>query len=88
MVEMYDNTSKFPESIIIVSTAENIENNKHIADEFKSTFDYNGKVDGYFKGEWIVFDLEEFIIHMMIPKIKDKYNLDKLYKNNKLEIKQ
>ena len=54
----------------------------------KEEFDYDEKIEGYNKGEWILFDLEPFTIHLFLPKIREKYNLDKLYKPKKISLKK
>lgn len=38
-------------------------------------------VDGIFKGEWVVFDFEDVIVHIITEHAKQKYNLDKMYKD-------
>ena len=38
-------------------------------------------VDGIFKGEWVVFDFEDIIVHIITEHTKQKYNIDKMYKD-------
>ena len=40
--------------------------------------------EGYNRGEWIVFDLDDVIIHSFTCEKRAKYNLDKLWQNKKL----
>ena len=42
--------------------------------------------DGYNKGEWIIFDLGDVIIHSFVTSVREKYNLDKLWKSKKVMI--
>lgn len=43
--------------------------------------------DGINKGEWIVLDLEQIIIHIFRKDLREKYNLEKLFKDaEKLKI--
>ena len=37
-------------------------------------------VDGIFKGEWVVFDFQDVIVHIITEHTKQKYNIDKMYK--------
>lgn len=43
--------------------------------------------DGAFRGEWIVLDYEEIIIHIFTEPARLKYNLEKLWKDSKNSIK-
>ena len=49
-------------------------------------YDYTEKIEGYFKGEWIVFDFPQITLHIFLQKVREKYNLDKLYKPKKISI--
>lgn len=44
-------------------------------------------IDGAFKGEWIVLDCKEIIIHIFTETTRVKYNLEKLWKDSKNLIK-
>ena len=50
-------------------------------------YDYQEKIEGYSKGEWIVFDFNTIMLHIFLPKVREKYNLDKLYKPMKIYFK-
>lgn len=43
-------------------------------------------IDGQIKGEWIVFDLQNIIIHIFSKDLQTKYNLEKLWKDNKTKV--
>ena len=45
-----------------------------------------GDIEGYNKGEWILFDFDDVIVHSFIPSAREKYNLDKLWQNKKVNI--
>lgn len=45
------------------------------------------KIEGEFKAEWIVLDFYDFVAHILMDSARAKYNLDKLWKTSKNQIK-
>lgn len=85
-VSVYNLSTSEEEKFVILSTANKIADSKKVADIIAEKYQYNEKIEGYFKGEWIVFDFVGVTVHIFLAKIRDKYNLDKLYKPKKVSI--
>ena len=57
-VSVYDLSTADSERYIIISTSNKVIDSKKAADVIAETYNYTDKIEGYFKGEWIVFDFE------------------------------
>lgn len=44
-------------------------------------------IDGAFRGEWIVMDCGRIVIHIFTEHSRNKYNLEKLWKDSKNVVK-
>lgn len=44
-------------------------------------------IDGHIKGEWIVQDFADIIVHIFTENSRNKYNLEKLWKDSKNSVK-
>lgn len=44
-------------------------------------------IDGQFKGEWIILDFKDIIIHIFQNEVRNKFNIEKLWKDAKNSIK-
>lgn len=83
-VSVYNLSSATEEKYIVLSTSTKVADGKKAADVIAEKYSYGDKIEGYSKGEWIVFDFENLTLHIFLPKIREKYNLDKLYKPKKI----
>lgn len=86
-IAVYNLSSGEEEKFVILSSSNKIADSKKVADIIAEKYHYTEKIEGYFKGEWIVFDFSGVVLHIFLPKVRDKYNLDKLYKPKKVVIK-
>ncbi len=41
-------------------------------------------VEGEREGDWIVLDYGELVIHLLVPELREKYALEKLWKESKI----
>lgn len=85
-VAVYNLSSTDEGKFVVLATSNKVLDSKKTADVIAQKYQYGEKIEGYFKGEWIVFDFENLTIHIFLPRIREKYNLDKLYKPKKISI--
>ena len=82
---LYDlNGEKRLTKYIIVATVSSFLENKKLAQNFIQIAELDTQPEGFNKGEWIIFDLGEIVVHTFIPAAREKYNLDKLWQNKKV----
>ena len=71
---------------IYVATINNAANNKKLAQIIMQDFEMEQYPEGYHKGEWIVFDFDQCVLHLFVGAAREKYNLDKLWQSKKMAI--
>ena len=88
-ISLYDLTSDSEKSAytFIVSNT-NAQTNKKFALSIMEELGVEKQPDGYSKGEWIIFDFDRFVIHSFISQVREKYNLDKLWKSKRINLKK
>ncbi len=86
-VSVYDLSSSDEEKFVVLASSNKAVESKKLADIIAEKYAYTDKIEGYSKGEWIVFDFNGLTLHIFLPKVREKYNLDKLYKPKKVVIK-
>lgn len=85
-VRVYDlSKEKRLAKIMIIITSPNFLENKKLASEFVEFAGIDSQPEGFNKGEWIIFDLNEIVVHSFIPIAREKYNLDKLWQKNQIK---
>lgn len=88
-IALYDLTSEGEKSAyVFVVTIANASNNKKFASSLLEELNLDIKPEGFNKGEWIIFDFDEIILHSFIPASREKYNLDKMWKSKRVQIKK
>ncbi len=81
---LQDNTQDF-RYVIIISNL-NQQSNKKFALSLMEDMDMEEYPEGFSKGEWILFDFDDIALHCFIPSTREKYSLDKLYHNKRLNL--
>ncbi len=79
-ISLYNVENSEAERFIIIASSNSAQQSKLVADIIAQKYNYQEKIEGYTKGEWIVFDFNTLTLHIFLPKVREKYNLDKLYK--------
>ena len=69
---------------VVLATISNSLNNKRLAATIMQDIGLEKYPEGYNKGEWIVFDFGQLVVHLLVPQAREKYNIDKLWQTKKV----
>ena len=70
----------------MIATIQNPQEAKTLALKFKQLFSEKYVClhsDGLFKGDWIVLDFKDILVHIFTKETRARFNLEKLYKDSK-----
>lgn len=70
---------------LIALTNSNVVNNKKLALTVMQDAELEKYPEGFYKGEWIVYDFGSVVIHSFIPTTRSKYNMDRLWQSKKID---
>ena len=85
-ISVFDISESDMHKFLVLLNNTNQNDNRNVADAFAEHFGYVNKIDGYHKGEWIIFDMDEIVVHMFLPQQREKYNLDRLYRAKEIDL--
>lgn len=82
---VYDLSKEEQESdYIFVATLSSAEANKKLASVMMHDFEIEEFPEGFHKGEWIIFDFNQCVVHLFVGAMREKYNLDKLWQSKRI----
>lgn len=55
---------------------------KHLKDKLKSINYVNINIEGDKDGEWVLVDLNDVLVHIMLPTTRAYYNLEQLWQSS------
>jgi ribosome-associated protein len=69
----------------IICSGTSVPQNQAIADEIELSLKKMQRrpnhIEGYSQAEWVLLDYADFIVHIMLPKARTFYNLERLWRD-------
>ena len=88
-VAAFDMTgTKSEQNFVVIANMPTTAENKALAEKIMAQAQIEDFPEGYNRGEWIIFVLDDILLHTFIPIKREKYNLDKLYQSYRIDKKQ
>lgn len=87
-IALYDLRDNEKSAYTFIVSNPNPQANKKFASFVMDEFNLLDQPDGFSKGEWIIFDFGNVVIHSFVSQVREKYNLDKLWKSKKINLKK
>ena len=85
-VSVFDISENDMQKFLVLANNPTHNENRRVADVFSEEFGFLNKIDGYHKGEWIIFDMNDVVVHLFLPAQREKYNLDRLYRAKEIDL--
>ena len=76
--------SAFTNFIIVGSGTSNrhiVNMAKNVREKIKKSFDFSVSVEGLEQSDWVLIDASSLVVNIFKPKIRDFYNLEKIWDN-------
>ena len=76
--------SDFADFIILGSGTSNrhiINMAKNVREKIKKNFDFSVSIEGIEQSDWVLIDASSLVVNIFKPKIRDFYNLEKIWDN-------
>ena len=71
---------------LVALTTSSVVNNKKLAVQIMEDVGLEKYPEGYNKGEWIVYDFDNIVIHSFLPATRARYNMDRLWQSKKIDL--
>src|ERR1051325_12122821 len=87
------NTARLPSMFerVVIASGDSSRQVKALADRVREKVKENGGrvygVEGEVGGEWVLVDLGEIVVHLMVPAVRSFYNLEEVWGGKEVRMK-